>query len=225
MKNPFKNISPEVKGALLVSSLSLLLFSSLAGFGILVSRSNQDEPVAISPSSSISIYNSSSSSSSTISQIEKEVFKIEKPFKEDCSYLHYFFDISYDIDDPKLSKALLEYEGCTHQSRGVDFIFGQDEEFMVYNSYPGIVKAIVRNDRVFENIIKIESNDGLTFIYAGIKDIEVKVNQEVKSMETIGTSGPTSFSEKYNNSLHFEIMKDGKYINPEKAFGKQSEEL
>ena len=57
------------------------------------------------------------------------------------------------------------------------------------------------------------------------KDIEVKVNQEVKSMETIGTSGPTSFSEKYNNSLHFEIMKDGKYINPEKAFGKQSEEL
>ena len=114
MKNPFKNISPEVKGALLVSSLSLLLFSSLAGFGILVSRSNQDEPVAISPSSSISIDNSSSSSSSTISQIEKEVFKIEKPFKEDCSYLHYFFDISYDIDDSKLSKALLEYEGCTH---------------------------------------------------------------------------------------------------------------
>ena len=32
MKNPFKNISPEVKGALLVSSLSLLLFSSLAFF-------------------------------------------------------------------------------------------------------------------------------------------------------------------------------------------------
>ena len=45
-------------------------------------------------------------------------------------------------------------------------------------------KAIVRNDRVFGNIIKLESNDGLTFIYAGIKDIEVKVNQEVKSMET-----------------------------------------
>ena len=102
-------------------------------------------------------------------------------------------------------------EWITHT--GIDI--KSDKTSVVKSSADGIVKSIV-NDPRYGLTVTIEHADGYKTIYANLLTSEFVVEgEEVKAGQTIGTVGNTaSFESNMEYHLHFEIMKDGEYVDP-----------
>ena len=63
----------------------------------------------------------------------------------------------------------------------------------------------------------IDQDKGITTIYSGLApEVPVKVGDEVKSGDVIGTLGETNLAETDKAShLHFAMKENGKFIDPE----------
>jgi len=81
----------------------------------------------------------------------------------------------------------------------------------------GVVKNIDRNtEGVF---IEIDHQNGLVTKYANLDEkVSVKKNDKVKASQEIGKIGDTTnlAYEEYGSYLHFEVLKDGKNVDPAK---------
>ncbi|HBD06139.1 MAG TPA: hypothetical protein DCY93_01860 [Firmicutes bacterium] len=224
MKNPFKNMSHEAKGVLAVSCVSVVLFASVAGIGIALSKDNtpNNPPINSVPVSVDTGNNNNNNGDNTnVNVIVKNVLK---PVDDEVEVLHYFFDMNYDKNDPKLDKAMIHLNGRVYNSHGIDYYTEQDTSFDVRASYSGKVKSITPDDPTYGTIIEIEQED-FTFLYSGLGTYNVKVGEEIESGRKIGVSGPCALSEGKSNILHFEILKDGVPLNPENCYNKTLEEI
>lgn len=73
----------------------------------------------------------------------------------------------------------------------------------------------VRNDPLWGYTVVIEHDGGLTTVYAGLASkVKIGKNQQVKAGDVIGTVDYIPSESKQPDHLHFEAMRDGKYINP-----------
>lgn len=228
MKNPFKKLSKEAKGGIIIASATILFFGSIATIGVLAGRKNPNIndidslPVSVTVPSSGTNTDSGSSSSDVSKPVENTLVR---PTLNEVGTIRYFFDPSYDADDPKLQKATYKVGSTIHQSRGMDFANTTDAQFDVLASAAGKVKSITPEDRLYGNIVVIESDDGITCVYAGVKNVQVKVGEEVAQGKKIAESGTSSINGDNKNALHFEVLKDGKPLNPEKCFDKNLNEI
>lgn len=83
----------------------------------------------------------------------------------------------------------------------------------VYASGDGVVMTVEKNKGGYGNMIEIDHKvDGLSSRYAHLQTMNVKKGQQVKRGELIGTVGSTGLST--GPHLHYEILEDGKQINP-----------
>ena len=90
-----------------------------------------------------------------------------------------------------------------------------DKTSVIKASADGIVKSIV-NDPRYGLTVVIEHDDGYETVYANLLTAEfVVVGEEVTQGQTIGTVGNTaSFESSMECHLHFELIKDGEYLDP-----------
>ncbi|MBO5397935.1 MAG: M23 family metallopeptidase [Clostridia bacterium] len=86
---------------------------------------------------------------------------------------------------------------------------------VVMASAEGMVESI-KNDPRYGLTVTITHRDGFKTIYSNLLTAEfVSEGQEVEKGRTIGTVGESaSFEAVEEAHLHFEMMKDGKYVNP-----------
>lgn len=63
--------------------------------------------------------------------------------------------------------------------------------------------------------VVIEHVNGITAVYAQLGDISVKEGDTVGAGEVIGTIGESRGENTKEPHLHYEILKDGKYVDPE----------
>ena len=91
-----------------------------------------------------------------------------------------------------------------------------DKTTIVKSSSDGVVKSI-KNDPRYGLTIVIEHVNGFTSVYSNLLSSEfVVVGENVKSGQTIGTVGNSATFEIVDEPhLHFEILKDGKSVDPE----------
>lgn len=90
-----------------------------------------------------------------------------------------------------------------------------DKTSVIKSAADGIIKSIVNDPRYGLTVI-IEHADGYQTVYSNLLTAEFVVEgEEVKQGQTIGTAGNTaSFESMMECHLHFEILKDGEYLNP-----------
>ena len=90
-----------------------------------------------------------------------------------------------------------------------------DKTSVIKASADGIVKSIVNDPRYVLTVI-IEHDEGYETVYANLLTAEfVVVGEEVAQGQTIGTAGNTaSFESSMECHLHFELIKDGEYLDP-----------
>lgn len=102
-------------------------------------------------------------------------------------------------------------EWITHT--GIDI--KADKTSVIKASADGIVTSIL-NDPRYGLTVVISHDEGYETIYSNLLTAEFVVEgEEVKQGQTIGTAGNTaSFESGMESHLHFEIMQDGKYLNP-----------
>lgn len=102
-------------------------------------------------------------------------------------------------------------EWITHT--GIDI--KADKTSVIKASADGVVTSILSDPRYGLTVV-ISHDEGYETIYSNLLTAEFVVEgEEVKQGQTIGTAGNTaSFESGMESHLHFEIMQDGKYLNP-----------
>lgn len=102
-------------------------------------------------------------------------------------------------------------EWITHM--GIDI--KADKTSVIKASADGVVKTIVNDPRYGLTVI-INHDDGYETIYSNLLTAEFVVEgEEITQGQTIGTVGNTSsFESSMESHVHFELLKDGEYLNP-----------
>lgn len=133
---------------------------------------------------------------------KQEVFSFEKPVEGEIIK-------EYAKDNLVYSETLEEW--TTHLGWDIK----ADKTTVVKSSATGKVKSI-KNDPRYGLSIIIEHQDGYETLYANLLSTEfVKVGEEVKQGQSIGTVGNTAAFEIADTAhLHFEITKNGENVDP-----------
>lgn len=133
---------------------------------------------------------------------KQEVFSFAKPVEGEIIK-------EYAKDNLVYSETLEEW--TTHLGWDIK----ADKTTVVKSSATGKVKSI-KNDPRYGLSIIIEHQDGYETLYANLLSTEfVKVGEEVKQGQSIGTVGNTAAFEIADTAhLHFEITKNGENVDP-----------
>ena len=120
-------------------------------------------------------------------------------------------EVIKDYSDSNLIYSNTLDEWTTHL--GIDF--AAEKTSIVKAAAAGTIKTI-KNDPRYGLTLVIEHDNGYTSMYANLLSTEfVEVGEEVEKGQTIATVGNTAMFEIADEThLHFEILKDGKNIDP-----------
>ncbi len=86
----------------------------------------------------------------------------------------------------------------------------------IYATGDGVIERVIMNFGGYGRQIIIRHGFGYKTLYAHMQDIDVKVGDKVKRGDKIGTVGNTGLSTAPH--LHYEVIKDGKKVNPVNYF-------
>lgn len=146
---------------------------------------------------------------------------ISRPYTSDKVKVgRYFYD--YKAEASSQEKSIVFYENTYMQNTGIDYI--SDEVFDVISILPGKVSSIEK-DEVLGNIVKISHEKDIITVYEGIDNVALKVGEEVKQNQLIGTSGASNINSNYKTSLHFEVYYKDTIVNPENFYTLDINEL
>lgn len=146
---------------------------------------------------------------------------IIRPYKDsEIQIIKYFYD--KDDEASKQKESLILYENTYMQNSGVDY--GGKENFEVVSILDGIV-INVNEDKLLGKLIEIRHSNELISVYQSLSEVTVKKGDNVKQGETIGKSGTCNVATSLKDHLHFEIMFNGKVIDPESIYDKSIKEL
>lgn len=146
---------------------------------------------------------------------------IEKPFNDEKTSINVNF-YSKTSTKEEQEKALILYDNTYMPSTGV--IYSNENSFDILAVAEGKVEDI-KEDEIFGTIITIKHTNNLTTKYSSIKDAKVSVGDTVNTGEIIGTSGVNKVTSVSENMLYFEMIHNGKYVNPEEYYNKEIEEM
>ncbi len=126
----------------------------------------------------------------------------------------------YNINgtEEEQQNSLLYYENTYIKNNGV--VYSGEQEFDCIAAADGTVLE-VKEDEILNNVVYLKHSDNTTTIYYGLKDVNLKANDEIKQGDIIGKSTSNKFSLD-KNSILFEVQKEGKGINPEELLNNQN---
>ncbi|MDD4053329.1 MAG: M23 family metallopeptidase [Bacilli bacterium] len=146
---------------------------------------------------------------------------IFRPYKSsEIKIIKYFYDREDEIG--KQQESILYYENTYMQNSGVDY--GGVEKFEVVSILDGDV-INVNEDNLLGNIIEIRHSNELISVYQSLSEVTIKQGDSVKQGQTIGKSGTSNISADLKDHLHFEVLFNGKVIDPESIYDKTVKDL
>jgi stage II sporulation protein Q len=146
-----------------------------------------------------------------------ENFKMPVAKADDAVVKMKFYDFQGKAEDQEA--ALVFYNNTYVPNTGIDITMKDGETFDVVASLSGTVTR-VDEDAVLGNVIEVEHDKGIVTQYQSVKDIKVKVGEQVKQGQVLAKAGQSLFNEKAGTHVHFEIRKDGVAVNPTNYFEK-----
>lgn len=146
---------------------------------------------------------------------------ISKPYTSDkVQVSKKFYDLESSDEDKQ--NAIIFYNDTYMQNSGI--LYKSDEPFEIVSILDGTVVDI-KKDEILGNVVEIKHANNLISTYEGLSEINVKKNQTINQGDIIGKSGNINLGETIDNGLLFELIYDGKIVNPEKYFDKKLNEL
>lgn len=124
----------------------------------------------------------------------------------------------YKGEEETQKNSIFFHEDTYMQSTGVSY--GGVDDFDVVAVLDGTVTS-VREDELLGNIVEIKHNNNLTSVYQSLKDVSVKKDEKVSQGQPIAKAGTSNIDTSLKNHVYFELIQDGKVINPEEKFNNQ----
>ena len=144
---------------------------------------------------------------------------LEKPFNDARVTVEKSF---YDYKEENHENSIIYYENTYMPNTGV--IYKGEESFDVLSVYEGEVIK-VEEDEIIGTMVTIKHSANIMSIYGSLKNVSVKEGDIINKQEKIGESGKNNLSKDLGDHLHFELIVNGKNIDPEKSYSKTLEEL
>ena len=147
--------------------------------------------------------------------------KILRPFVDnEIKVLKDYYD--YQGNEEAQEKSIVEYNKTYMQNSGI--CYGGKDDFDVVAILDGKV-VDVKEDDLLGTTVQIEHTDNVISIYQSLKDVNVKVNDQVKAGDKIAKAGTNNLNKDLGTHLYFEIIVDGTNLNPEKVYDKTIKEI
>ncbi len=144
---------------------------------------------------------------------------LERPYNDDSVKVVNSF---YDYKEENHENSIIYYENTYMPNTGV--IYKGTNKFDCLAIYEGEVTKI-ENDEIMGTIVTIKHDENIISLYASLQNVKVKEGDFVNKMDVIGESGKNNLSSNLGDHLHFELIVNGKNIDPEKNYGKTLNEL
>lgn len=207
-----RKLRPYIKPAIIIICLTTIFLSSISIVKNLKPTNEVEEDYVVSP-----IINEVTP---VIGEPEEKKVTIIKPFNKESVKLNKSF---YDKDssEEEQKNSLIYYENTYLPNSGS--LYTNNEEFDCIAVLDGTVIDI-KQDEILGTVVYISHNNNLTTMYYGLKDVNLKVNDNIKQNDVIGKSNTNKFS-KEPNSILFEVNYNGNSLNPEKFYTMNIEEL
>lgn len=131
----------------------------------------------------------------------------------------------YDEQAPQEEQqnALVQYNQSFFPHTGIDLKAADGNSFDVVAVLDGKV-AKVENDPLVGRVVEIEHADGVVSVYQSLESSTVKPGDEVTQGQVIGSAGRNEYEKDAGVHLHFEVLVDGKPVNPEQYLTKSEAE-
>lgn len=147
--------------------------------------------------------------------------KILRPFVDnEIKALKDYYD--YQGNEDAQEKSIIEYNKTYMQNSGI--CYGGKDDFDVVAILDGKV-VDVKEDDLLGTTVQIEHTGNVISIYQSLKDVNVKVNDQVKAGDKIAKAGTNNLNKDLGTHLYFEIIVDGTNLNPEKVYDKTIKEI
>jgi len=184
---------------------ALMLAGILLGYNSLVSK------VEEAPSTNVAEVDSG-----PVVETNAKTETMKYPFKEEnlskIQISQEFYEVEANAESRE--KALMVFNQTFTTSSGITLSMN-GEEFEVLAALSGKVKQ-VKLDAFTGNKIVIEHADGKVTQYSSVKDIAVKEGDEVTQGQVLGKATDNEWNQSAGVNVHFEVLENGKYINPKK---------
>lgn len=147
--------------------------------------------------------------------------KILRPYVDgEVKILKNYYD--YKGTEESQENSITLYNKTYLQNSGV--CYGGKEDFDVLSILDGKVTD-VKEDDVLGTTVVIEHEPNIISVYQSLKDVNVKVNDQVAAGDKIAKAGTNNLNKDLNNHLHFELMINGVNVNPEEYYDKFVNEI
>jgi len=146
---------------------------------------------------------------------------IVRPYKDsEVKIVKYFYDKESEIS--KQQESIIFYENTYMQNSGVDY--GGKDNFDVVAVLDGTV-INVNEDNMLGKIVEIRHSNELISVYQSLSVITIKKGDTVTQGQSIGKSGSCNVTSSLKDHLHFEILFNGKILDPETVYDKTIKDL
>jgi len=150
---------------------------------------------------------------------EKDTYVLNPYSGEEVKEIVGYYD--YQDEKDKQEKSIIKFENTYLQNTGITY--SSDNDFKVIAILDGKVTKIYDNE-LLGNIVEITHDKDIVSVYQMVKDVKVKVGDNMNAGDEIATSGVSKLNPTGSN-LHFEVLKNGKVENPKKIIGLNTKEL
>lgn len=147
--------------------------------------------------------------------------KIIKPFNDsEVKEIKKYYD--YKADEKSQQEAIIFYENTYMQSSGISY--GKDTIFDVVSILPGTVEEI-KEDELLGKVVTVKHNNNVTSMYQCLSETTIQKGDSIIQGQVIGQSGTCNLEKNIKNHVYFELIIDGKTVNPENYYDKTLKEI
>lgn len=115
-------------------------------------------------------------------------------------------------------KSITYYDNTYIQNTGIDYV--SDTVFDVVSILNGEVTD-VKEDAILGKVVEINHNNKYVSVYQSLSEVTVKKGDTISQGQVIGKSGKNELDKSVENHLHFELLYDGKIVNPTEHLNKE----
>lgn len=143
--------------------------------------------------------------------MNQETQEIINPFTDESVVISKnFYD--KDADETTQQNSIIYYENTYMQNTGV--LYTSENSYDIVAVADGKVTD-VKTDELLGSIVQIEHENDLKTVYQSVKDVQVKVGDQVSQGDIIAKSGENKLSNTNKNCLLFEVYQKGSLVNPQ----------
>lgn len=143
--------------------------------------------------------------------MNQETQEIINPFTDESVVISKnFYD--KDADETTQQNSIIYYENTYMQNTGV--LYTSENSYDIVAVADGKVTD-VKTDEILGSIVQIEHENDLKTVYQSVKDVQVKVGDQVSQGDIIAKSGENKLSNTNKNCLLFEVYQKGSLVNPQ----------